>query len=53
MGMYVMFPKFLHAAARNARHGGFLYKNLKKYLRLGFIGFFRNFVLGTRYQETS
>ena len=24
--------------------GEFLYKNLKKYLRLGFIGFFRNFV---------
>ena len=22
MGMHVMFPKFLHAAARNAGHGG-------------------------------
>ena len=23
MGMYVMFPKFLHAAASNAGYGGF------------------------------
>lgn len=44
MGMYVMFPKFLHAAVSNAGHGEFLFKNSKKYLRLGFIGFFRNFV---------
>ena len=29
--------------------GEFLFKNSKKYLLLGFIGFFRNFVLGTRY----
>lgn len=39
MGMYVMFPKFLHAAVSNAGHGGiFVYK----WLSIGSFYYFYN-----------
>ena len=41
MGMYVMFPKFLHAAASNAGHGG-----ISVSVGLVFRKLLRNFVSG-------